>query len=123
MEQKTPGLVKATLILSILALVFALLPLLSGWFLLLMWLRWVLGIAAIVCGVIAFTKKYEPKKLIISGVLVIAAVVLPSMLAETYAEKALESAANATKAAVGAGMNASKNAMEGAQDYYGNYGF
>ena len=96
--QKSTGLVKATLVLGVLSLVFALLPLLSGWFLLLMWLRWVLGIAAIVCGIIALVKKhYDMKRTIIGLALVVAAIVVPIACAESYAETAAESAGNLVK--------------------------
>lgn len=96
--QKSTGLVKATLVLGVLSLVFALLPLLSGWFLLLMWLRWVLGIAAIVCGIIALVKKhYDMKRTIIGLALVVAAIVVPAVCAESYAETAAESAGNLVK--------------------------
>ena len=83
---------------GVLSLVFALLPLLSGWFLLLMWLRWVLGIAAIVCGIIALVKKhYDMKRTIIGLALVVAAIVVPAVCAESYADTAAESAGNLIK--------------------------
>jgi hypothetical protein len=96
--QKSTGLVKATLVLGVLTLVFALLPLLSGWFLLLMWLTWILGPAAIICGVIALVKKqYDMKKTIIGLVLVVAAFVLPRVMEESYVKSAGESAGRALK--------------------------
>ena len=114
--KKTPGLVTATLVLGILALVFALLPLFSGWFLLLMWLRWILGIAAAVCGVIALAKKYEPKNVYIGFACTLVAWFLPSFLTEAYA-KALVKTAENTAQDFGNSYNNSYSNYGGYSDY------
>jgi hypothetical protein len=96
--KKTPGLVKATLILGILSLVVVLLPLMSAWFWLIWWMRWVFAVPAVICGVLAITKKYDLKKVIIGLAGVVLAFILPSMMKEAYAKAAVETAKNTASA-------------------------
>jgi hypothetical protein len=100
------GLAKAGKVLGIIGLILALLPLLSGWFLLLTWLSYVLGAIGLVLAIIAFVKKQNGA--IIGIVLCAASIVLPICLKNTYAEKAAESAANA--------IESSANMLKGVRD-------
>ena len=63
-----------------------------------MWLRWILGLAAVICGIIALAKKHAKVASTIVGlVLTLLSWTLPYVLAEQYAECAAESAGNALK--------------------------
>lgn len=110
MEQvKKSGLVKAGKVLGILGLIFALLPLVSGWFILLTWLAYLLGLIGLILAIIALVKKYNGA--IVAIVLTIASIIAPICLREVYAKKALESAANAVENA-GTFMKSAGDMME-----------
>ncbi|MBQ4291128.1 MAG: hypothetical protein II752_00115 [Muribaculaceae bacterium] len=49
----------ASIVLGIIALVLAILPFISAWWLLLSWLVWILAILGIVFGVVALVKKQD----------------------------------------------------------------
>ena len=101
---KKSGLVKAAQVLGIIDGVMGILPLLSPWFLLLIFLAYLIGIVGIILGVIAIVKKHE--KAIVATIISVVGVVIifavPHIFAERLAEKTVESVANVTGAAMGA---------------------
>lgn len=96
------GWSKASMVLGIIAMVIALLPLMSGWFLLLMWINYLVVPAGVICGVIALIKSQNMKKTIIGLALCVVAFSLPYIMAESYVESVAESAAGAINSAAGA---------------------
>ena len=91
-QNQSTGLAKAGRVLGIIGLVFALLPLASGWFVFLSWLGYVLGFIGLICSIIAYVKKQRGA--IIALVLSLASLITPYALAEVYLEKSLESVSN-----------------------------
>lgn len=89
------GWCKASLVLGVIAMIFALLPLASAWFMLLTGVNYLLAPIGIICGVVALVKSQNLKKSIIGMVLCIVALCLPFFLAEFYVESAAESVGNA----------------------------
>lgn len=99
MENKQKcGLCKASIILGIIAIVIALLPLLSGWLLFVTIFNYLVVPAGVICGVIAVIKSQYKVKAIIGIALCVLAFFLPNMLAEAYVESAAESVSNAVGA-------------------------
>lgn len=88
------GWCKAAFILGIIAMVFALLPLLSFWFIFLTFINYVLVPIAIICGVMAFVKSQNQKKTIIGLALAVVAILLPFIMPDAYVESAADTAAN-----------------------------
>ena len=78
------GWVKASLVCAIVAMVFALLPLLSAWFMPL----------SIVFGVIAIVKKQNLTKAIIAMAIAILAFLMPRILVEQYVKSAADTVSN-----------------------------
>jgi len=89
-EKKGTGMATASLVLGIIAVVLGLLPLLSGWFLVLFWAVWILAILAIVFGIIALCKKQSVVKPVIGMLLSILGCAAPSIFADAYADNAKE---------------------------------
>lgn len=96
METKSK-LIKASMWCSILALVFAALPLVSAWFAVIMWMTWVLAVPAVICAVIAMVKEKNFVKAGIAIAITVLAIFLPRLLAEQYAKSAAKSAKNAVE--------------------------
>ena len=88
------GWSKAAFILGIIAMIFALLPLLSFWFVFLTFINYVVVPIAIICGVMAFVKSQNLKKTIIGLVLAVVAISLPFIFADAYAESAADTVTN-----------------------------
>lgn len=93
------GWVKASLACAIVAMVFALLPLLSAWFIFLTALNWIIVPLSIVFGVIAIVKKQDLVKAIIAMAIAILAFAMPRILVEQYVESAAETASGVIGAA------------------------
>lgn len=87
----------ASLVLGIIAFVFSLLPFLSGWFLALTFLVWILALLAIVFGIIGLCKSQSVGKCVVGLVLSVLSVAVPYIFAETFASNALESVSNAVE--------------------------
>ena len=90
-NKKNGGLCKASLVLGVIAIVFALLPLLNVWFVFLSTINYLLVPAGIICGAIALVKGQNTVKSIVGIVLSILAIALPLILAEYYLESAADS--------------------------------
>lgn len=88
------GWVKASLVCAIVAMVFALLPLLSAWFMFLTALNWVIVPLSIVFGVIAIVKKQNLTKAIIAMAIAILAFLMPRILVEQYVKSAADTVSN-----------------------------
>lgn len=111
MEEKVKGgLGKASYVLGIIAVIFALLPVLSPWFLVISWLVYVVGIVGAILGAIAIVKKHQ--KAILGTVLCVGAIVVFMILVRSdwMAKRAAESAANAIENTVGAAKSLSGEA-------------
>lgn len=91
-QNQSTGLTKAGRVLGIIGLVSALLPLVSGWFLIISWLGYVFGLIGLICSIIALVKQQNGA--IIALVLNIASLITPFALAEVYVEKSIESTTN-----------------------------
>lgn len=89
------GLCKTCMTLGVIAVIVALLPLLSGWLLLVSYVNWLLVPIGILCGIIALVKSQNTTKCVIGILLNVLAVILPVILAEQYLGSALDSAGNA----------------------------
>lgn len=96
-EWKKGGLGKASFILGIIALIFSLLPLMSGWFLLIFWLCYVIAAAGIALGIWALIKKQS--KSIAGIVLCVLAFIIPRILSDKYVDNAVESGRDAISSA------------------------
>lgn len=81
--------------MGIISVVFALLPLVSAWFMLLTTVNYVLAPVGIICGVVALIKSQNLVKSIVGLVLCVVAICLPFLMAELYLESAAESVGNA----------------------------
>lgn len=97
MENQTvvkKGWVKASMVFAIIALVFALLPLVSAWFMFFTVFNFFIAPLSIIFGVIAILKKQNLTKAIIAMAIAIVALFTPRILVEQYAKSAEESAEN-----------------------------
>lgn len=102
MENQTvvkKGWVKASMVFAIIALVFALLPLVSAWFMFFTVFNFFIAPLSIIFGVIAILKKQNLTKSIIAMAIAIVALFTPRILVEQYAKSAEESAENLFSAA------------------------
>lgn len=81
--------------MGIISVVFALLPLVSAWFMLLTTVNYVLAPVGIICGVVALIKSQNLVKSIVGLVLCVVAISLPFLMAELYLDSAAESVGNA----------------------------
>ena len=102
MENQTvvkKGWVKASMVFAIIALVFALLPLVSAWFMFFTVFNFFIAPLSIIFGVIAILKKQNLTKAIIAMAIAIVALFTPRILVEQYAKSAEESAENLFSAA------------------------
>lgn len=81
--------------MGIISVVFALLPLVSAWFMLLTTVNYVLAPVGIICGVVALIKSQNLVKSIVGLVLCVVAICLPFLMAELYLDSAAESVGNA----------------------------
>lgn len=94
-EQKVNGgWSKASIVLGVIAMIFALLPLVSAWFMFLTFLNYFMVPIGVICGIVAIVKRQNLKKSIIGIVLCVLAIVMPFILAEYYLASAAESAGN-----------------------------
>ena len=102
MENQTvvkKGWVKASMVFAIIALVFALLPLVSAWFMFFTVFNFFIAPLSIIFGVIAILKKQNLTKSIIAMAIAVVALFTPRILVEQYAKSAEESAENLFSAA------------------------
>ena len=91
MEKRSSGMDTTTLIMGICAIVFSLLPLISGWFFALIWCVWIFLILAIIFGIIGLVKKQSVAKCVIGMVLaVLATFAVPAIFSKVYEKKANE---------------------------------
>ena len=90
-NKKNEGLCKASMVLGVIAMVFALLPLLSAWLVFLSSINYLLVPAGVICGIIALVKGQNTVKSIIGIVLSALAIILPFVLAEYYLASAADS--------------------------------
>ena len=90
-NKKNGGLCKASLVLGVIAIVFALLPLLNVWFVFLSTINYLLVPAGVVCGVVALLQGQNTVKAIIGIVLSALAILCPFVLAEYYVSSAADS--------------------------------
>ena len=107
------GWLKASMICAIIAMVFALLPLLSAWFMFLTMLNWIVVPLSIVFGVIAIVKKQDLVKAIIAMAIAILAFLMPRILVEQYVKSAADTVSNT----VGLVNDMSKSAGSDYDDY------
>ena len=89
------GWCKASVVLGAIAVAIALLPLLSGWFMFLTFVNYLIVPIGVICGVIAIVKSQNLVKSIIGLALCVLGLTLPIMFAEKYAESTVESVGNA----------------------------
>lgn len=108
-EWNKGGLGKASFILGIIAVIFSLLPLMSGWFLLIFWLCYVIAALGIALGIWALIKKQS--RSIVALVLCVLSSVIPSILSDKYEDNAVESGREAV-GYVNAHTNNSSNAVD-----------
>lgn len=94
-ENAGGGWCKASVVLGVIAVVIALLPLLSGWLMFLTFVNYLIVPIGVICGVVAIVKSQNLVKSIIGLALCVLGLALPFMLAEKYAESAVESVGNA----------------------------
>ncbi len=116
--QTNPGkLGKCSFIFGIIAVVVALLPYLSTWFLLVSWLTYIFGAVGIILGVIAFVKKQQ--KAILGLVLCLASCVGYYFISNSdyIAKKSVENAAEA----VGGVMQMSSDVVNWASEQNEKY--
>lgn len=92
------GMSKASMVCAIISLVFALLPLLSLWFNLLLWVCWIATPLSIIFGIIAIVKKQTVAKTLVAIAIAVLAFFIPRILAEQYAEAAADSIENVANA-------------------------
>ena len=93
-NKKNDGLCKASMVLGVIAMVFALLPLLSAWLVFLSTINYLLVTIGISCGIVALVKGQNTVKSIIGIVLSALAIILPFVLAEYYLASAADSVGN-----------------------------
>ena len=94
-KQKTnDGWSKATMVLGIISVIFAILPLISAWFMFLTAINYLLSPIGIICGVIAIIKSQNVTKSIVGLVLCILAICAPLFLAEYYLDSTVDSVSN-----------------------------
>lgn len=91
MEKRSSGMATTTLIMGSCAIVFSLLPLISGWFIALIWCVWIFLILAIIFGIIGLVKKQSVAKCVIGMVLAaLATFAVPAIFSKVYEKKANE---------------------------------
>lgn len=93
--KKGSGMATASLVLGIIAAVVAFLPLVSGWFLALFWLVWILATLSIIFGIIGLVKKQSAGKCIVGLLLSVLAFAAPAICEKQFEENAAESVSNA----------------------------
>lgn len=93
-QKVSGGFSKAAMIFGIISVVFALLPMLSAWFMFLTILNYLLAPLGVICGIIAIVKSQNLTKSIIGIILCVLAICAPLLLAECYLESTVESAGN-----------------------------
>lgn len=89
------GWCKASMVLGTIAIVLALLPLLSAWFMMLTFLNYLIAPLGVICGIVAIVKSQNMTKSIIGLVLCVLALCLPWIMADLYVESAADSVSNA----------------------------
>lgn len=81
------------MVLGVISLILALLPLVSGWFLMISWLIYILAPLGLIFGIIAIVKK-QPKA-VVATIVCAVALLLPLLLDKTYEDAAMKSVDNA----------------------------
>lgn len=84
----------ASLVLGIIAMVLALLPLLSAWLMFSTWLNWFIVPFSIICGVVAIVKSQNLVKSIAGMVIGVLAFCMPIILTEQYVKSSVKSVGN-----------------------------
>ena len=115
-QNKSNLITKTGIVLGVIGILFALLPLLSGWFLFVSWLGYVLGFIGLIFAIISCVKKQRGA--IVAIIINVLAFAAPIALAEVYLEKSLESASNAMEATMKLtnGISDLTNNNEGAEN-------
>lgn len=90
-KKKNGGWCKAAVVFGVISIIFALLPLVSAWFMFVTALNYFLAPLGIICGIVAIVKSYNTVKSIVGLVLCVLALCAPILLAEYYVGNALES--------------------------------
>ena len=93
-QKKKGGWCKASVVLGVISIIFALLPLVSAWFMFLAALNYVLVPVGIICGIVAIAKSYNVVRSVVGLVLCILALCIPIFLAQYYLESAADSVSN-----------------------------
>ena len=96
-QQKKGAWSKASKVLGIISIIFALLPLASAWCMILTAFNYVLAPIGILCGIVALCKSQNSTTAIIGIVLCALAIFAPYLLAEYYVESAASSIGNLMK--------------------------
>ena len=91
-QKQNGGLSNASMMIGIIAMLFALSPLISAWFMIITWINYLLVPVSIICGVAAIVKSQNLIKSIIGILLSILAICIPLILAEYFLENAVEAA-------------------------------
>lgn len=89
-EKKSTGMATASLVLGIIAAVVGLLPLISGWFLMVSWMAWILALLAIIFGIIALCKKQSVAKPVIGIILGLLGCAAPYIFKGVFEDRANE---------------------------------
>lgn len=96
-QKVAAGWCKAAVACGVLATIIALLPLLSGWCMILLFANWVLVPLGVVFAIVAIVKKQSLVKTIVGLVLCAFAAAAPWILKEPYAKAAAKSVENAAE--------------------------
>ena len=86
MEQRKSGMATTSFVLGIIAFVLSLTPFLSGGFMALVFVVWILAILAIIFGIIGLAKKQPVAKCVIGLVLSVLAVCMPGIFKDQFAK-------------------------------------
>ena len=93
-QSKNRGCSHASMTLGIMSMVFALLPLLSAWFMFLTFINYLLAPIGTICGIVGIVKSQNLTKSVIGLVLCVLAICTPFILGEYYMESAADSLEN-----------------------------
>ena len=95
-KKKSGGWCKASMVLGVITVIFALLPLASAWFLFLTTFNYLLAPIGVLCGIVAIVKSQNSVKSIVGLLLCVLALCIPYFFADYYLESTLESVGNIT---------------------------
>ena len=90
-ENVGSGWFKASIVLGVIAVIIALLPLLSAWLMFLTFVNYLVVPIGVICGVVAIVQSQNLAKSIIGIILCVLGLLLPFVLAERYIVSSIES--------------------------------